>query len=158
MTRKVSLRIITATAIFILHPLCQAAAHNCLDCHYLPPVRTYVHPEMLVDECTTCHGKGTAIDDPHAGLNSGRQLVIDVCLTCHQNFDQTGTHPINVSYQTKRNNPRPPLPLFNDLIGCVTCHNPHSSDYENLLQMEYGALCNACHPGYNQPGMHLGHH
>ena len=80
----------------------------------------------------TCH-------QPHAGENGALLVeakVNDLCSQCHD-AKKTHMHPIGEPYK----DPRTGGPLT-----CIGCHNPHSSDNEQLLRgSKDRELCILCH-------------
>ena len=112
----------------------------CLDCHPLEEAlaRAYIHQPVIEGGCIVCH-------DPH-GSNYPMQVVADIptlCNSCHQIIaKQKNNHPVNGHPVSGFKDPRDLQLQF----SCVSCHNPHASDFENLLSEEEPMmLCIQCH-------------
>jgi len=114
--------------------------------------------ELMLEQPALVHigaGKGTwkphsgvtGVDDKfHAGLSSKKVASIDACRNCHTN-QATATHPVNVYPKPGMVIP-PEYPTLPDgRITCRSCHESHSSDYENLtIKRGKRELCLGCHP------------
>lgn len=76
-------------------------------------------------DCSICHQN----KDP---LNPGplTALANDQCLSCHEEFTQVMAR--KSGHEAARQ-------------SCVSCHNPHNSQFQKLLVEEAGALCLSCH-------------
>jgi predicted CXXCH cytochrome family protein len=86
--------------------------------------------------------------------------VKENCLNCHQT-DET-THPVEgekefnltaAPPQLCKNchDPQNQMSHVHKPVNegkCLSCHNPHSSDYEFMLVAEGGEVCNKCHTGF----------
>lgn len=90
-----------------------------------------VHPPTA-ENCTLCH-------DPH---NSDAKFYLkakdekDLCLTCHGDMDpEFKDNILHAEYQ------HPPVQQGT----CGECHNPHASDFGQLLRSETKQLCFQCH-------------
>jgi predicted CXXCH cytochrome family protein len=116
-------------------------ASTCKSCHDRAMFEKKVkHPEQ---DCETCHA-------PHGSQFQG--LLVDsqiqVCLTCHDDVDKTHFHP----YSGPAKDPR----TGEDLV-CTSCHNPHSSEFAQLLTHDKArGLCVQCHLGPNLEPMRPG--
>lgn len=120
-------------------------SESCLSCHENVINKPNVSQMVYDSGCTLCHGTPTDESDQHKGLKSLSERLKN-CQTCHSKKEGIGNHKTDISYKTKYNNPRPKdLVLIGDKIVCITCHNPHSSEHENLLQKAYVPLCHTCH-------------
>ncbi len=120
---------------------------ECAKCHVGTSTTQFVASGK--DLCATCHDKGSKIfskpvvhsaiekfgcvgcHGPHVGFGKGLQKKegVDQCLSCHNGPGFTGAvqHP----------------PAFED---CSNCHDPHSSNFKNLLSTaNIIELCTACH-------------
>lgn len=108
----------------------------CYDCHSekQAQVENSNFPHPVASECITCHSPhGT--DQKHIV----KTRIYDLCVGCHE--EQKVNHPVG----------RHPL-RFNRIytgeeISCVSCHNPHGSENENLLKAQGGRMeiCEQCH-------------
>ncbi len=108
----------------------------CATCHdkgskiFSKPV---VHSAIAKFGCTGCHG-------PHVGFGKGLQKKegVEQCLSCHNTPEFSGPvqHP----------------PAFED---CGNCHDPHSSNYKQLLSSNnIIELCTACHDDAQKKHFH----
>lgn len=61
-----------------------------------------------------------------------------ICTKCHET-QGVFTHPVGEGINDQRNN---------QSVTCVTCHNPHGTDFEFSLKYGGDDLCNQCHKGY----------
>ena len=101
-----------------------ASGQSCVSagCHQDFGKGKHVHPAMEDEECESCHeqqGKKHAFEYP-AEDN-------DLCYECHDTHDKKNQHP-----------------ALED--GCTTCHNPHQSDTEFMLEADsMEELCFTCH-------------
>jgi predicted CXXCH cytochrome family protein len=137
----------------------------CYSCHDKSQfTKKYVHSIITVGGCTSCH-------TPHASNNPSLlpSPVNDLCLTCHRKQASGGHvialpggrfHPIRgfkdpstlkfIEVPDPKNpkrkilQPDPKVPGKD--MTCVSCHNPHSSDYRNLFTAE--RLCLKCHKNF----------
>ncbi len=158
-----------------VHPPFQ---NNCLNCHSqhsssedhllnLAPEKlcVYCHDDMQkrVDKAATVHGaltdKRTCLNchSPHAS-GEKKFLVADVktlCLSCHDKTMTVGTRRINNIKQTLQKSKSVHGAI--DKVGCVGCHDPHTSENPFLLNKAFPAgsyavankdnfaLCFSCH-------------
>jgi len=93
------------------------------DCHGEFGKAKYIHLAMDENDCSSCHeqqGEIHAFEYPATGD--------ELCAACHDKFDQ------------KKNRHA----ALED--GCITCHNPHQSNTEHLLEADdLPSLCFVCH-------------
>ncbi len=137
--------------LFILFFFCAplpATAEVCTECHEMQTDRLFTHPPAAEGRCILCHGGADSLDAPHMDLMSADDMATAICNACHRSHIGRGSHRVNISYRTKVNNDVPDLPLIDEMMSCVTCHNPHSSDEPALLRKPYDSLCVSCHIGY----------
>jgi len=108
----------------------------CYDCHSEKQQQvessSSLHP--VASECLTCHSQhGTQRD------HLLKADVYDICTSCHE--DQKMNHPVGrhpLRYAKLKNG---------EEISCVTCHNPHGSNFEKLKRFPGGRMdiCTQCH-------------
>ena len=108
----------------------------CLKCHEIE-MHTYTHAPYIEGRCEICHNQCLECEEPHEGLTRGLILNLTSCVRCHTltNYLDNQSHPILIKTP-------------NGLITCVTCHNPHGSEYEVLHPEPQGVLCRKCHSGH----------
>jgi predicted CXXCH cytochrome family protein len=122
----------SAHAAPVPHLLPGDGPRTCGGCHESVTAATaYVHPPLAT--CQTCH-------DAHGGEHA-RLLTAatedELCVTCHEGSRERHFHPMGDEVIDP--NTRAPL-------TCSGCHDPHRSDYENLLRAEpRRGLCVLCH-------------
>ena len=76
--------------------------------------------------------------------------ISEVCRKCHDGMFKSGNHVVN-------RGPSPgmviPADYFTSSAGhitCLTCHNPHASDFKYItVKSSEGELCIGCHKGYD---------
>lgn len=104
---------------------------TCLQCHDRKDfTRRTVHA-ALEDGCTTCH-------DLHTNnIEDLRSIQVNqLCIDCHEE-SMDHMHPLGSSFK----DPRTGMALT-----CVSCHEPHSSDFEYMLTFDRRRdLCIQCH-------------
>jgi predicted CXXCH cytochrome family protein len=109
----------------------------CYLCHNKAAfTKKFVHPPAI-SGCLVCH-------KPHAGndpfLLSGS--INDVCVNCHR-AQAKGVHVVSTFFGD-RPHPIKGIPSNQkQVLTCVSCHNPHSSDYEKLFPT--ANICQRCH-------------
>ncbi|MBI5847474.1 MAG: hypothetical protein HZB31_05900 [Nitrospirae bacterium] len=108
-----------------------AEAVDCSMCHPDLDKKKTVHAAVGMG-CSACHTSLNVSDVPHKvtgkvpkGLSSAQP---DICYGCH---DKTKFSKKNVHAAL--------------MMGCTTCHNPHSTDAQKLLIAEMPGLCFNCH-------------
>jgi predicted CXXCH cytochrome family protein len=127
----------------------EADGSSCAACHddavAAWNAKKFVHGPLAMGGCQTCH-------DPHASDQTVflKMPVFDLCISCHAEivskphvtagFSGKG-HPLRLLQ-----NPLKPGKEFN----CVSCHNPHGSDTEFLLNTSRDpanmtVYCRSCH-------------
>jgi predicted CXXCH cytochrome family protein len=124
--------------------LTEAVPEICYTCHKKEQfTRKYVHPVAVIPNgCILCHSPH-ANDYPHLLPNS----INEVCISCHEG-KETGRHvvsslPGGIVHPVKGvQDPSDPRRE----ISCISCHNPHSSNFAKLYQS--ARICHRCHPSY----------
>ena len=113
----------------------------CIECHRLQGImdKPKVHAPLIKGGCTACH-------DPH-GSNFKLFLSADIigtCFSCHPGIREKGNnHPITGHPVSGPSDPS----MEDSKFSCVSCHNPHSSEYNKLLPgAEPIMICMKCHP------------
>jgi predicted CXXCH cytochrome family protein len=100
----------------------------CVSCHKVE-LKQFAHEPFAKGQCTLCH-------EPHQSANA--KLLRggagnDHCFTCHASMKQT--------FASARSVHKPAQEL------CVTCHNPHSSEFAHELKKPVQETCltSGCH-------------
>ncbi len=108
-----------------------AESVDCSMCHPDLAKKKTVHAAIGMG-CATCHTNLNVSEVPHKvtgkvpkGLSSAQP---DICYGCH-----------DISIFSKKNVHAALM------MGCTTCHNPHSTDAQKLLVAELPDLCFNCH-------------
>ncbi len=151
-------------------PHVPAKKWECLQCHEVKMAqRKYSVPKPVQPLCYRCHGKQVSAwkgmklmhgptgvgqcnvcHDPHGSDWHGltRMHVTDLCNRCHVEKD-SGKHVIAGFFgkgHPTRGVPDPLVP--GKEFTCAGCHDPHASDFTQLLKMDnssMGTYCNSCH-------------
>lgn len=110
----------------------------CYNCHDKSLfTKKNVHAAVAMG-CTSCH-------NPHVSENAKllSKAINPLCATCHADkasgrhvmaIPGKGFHPIGG---------RPEPGNTGKQMSCISCHDPHSSDFEKLYPS--GAICSKCH-------------
>lgn len=114
----------------------------CYICHNKANfTKKYIHPPITLT-CMLCH-KPHASDHRHLLYTT----INEVCTDCHR-AQAKGGHVVS-TISGERQHPvkgvLDPSDPVNE-ISCVSCHNPHSSDYKNLFPS--ANICMRCHRFY----------
>ena len=135
----------------ILDPQPSGNSLACLSCHdgtigldeiIVPPTDFTGSPAgTLIDECESCHSGG----NPAGGIDwEGVWLDTDL----------RKMHPISILYDPSRapgfrsaaEVQAAGLFLFDGKVQCMTCHEPHSQQFQPFLRVPGGqGLCLSCH-------------
>ncbi|HEX9021305.1 MAG TPA: cytochrome c3 family protein, partial [Nitrospirota bacterium] len=123
---------------------------SCSNCHDTSwGGKKYLHAPTAAGACTTCHNPHAA-DRPYVL----RKETVDLCASCHAEillqphviagFSGNGGHPLKKS-------PDPFNPAKD--FTCASCHNPHASNSEALLEgfddsMSMKQFCLSCHKNF----------
>ena len=118
----------------------QSVPELCFECHDKKKfTKKYEHTVSSKGCLRRCHAvHASAFPDL---LNA---TVLDICLTCHAS-QASGRHVLSILPGGKIHPVRGMTDPSNPTreISCVSCHDPHSSDYANLALS--GRLCSRCH-------------
>ncbi|MDH4185240.1 MAG: DmsE family decaheme c-type cytochrome [Nitrospinota bacterium] len=140
---------------------------SCLDCHQrrlasiqvkLVP-QTRRQPEQMdiaTEVCINCHvqKRASMMRSSHMPLREGKITCVD----CHEahggkgpaNLRQASVNENCYSCHAEKRGPmlweHPPVREY-----CGNCHDPHGSNYENLLKMKKPYLCESCHQANYHP-------
>ena len=92
-------------------------------------------PEIKKD-CAVCHL-------PEDGRPAGilKKPLSDLCLECHADRQAPNEHKVDIIPSMAVTD----LPLMEGKMTCVTCHDPHSATYPQMLRTAPKNLCFRCH-------------
>ncbi len=106
--------------------------------------KKFMHGPTAAGECATCHNPHASDEAYFLRLETG-----DLCVACHEEvasrphvisgFSGVQGHPV-------RRSPDPFNPGRD--FTCASCHNPHASDYSDLLRSDNSSMsrfCQTCH-------------
>jgi predicted CXXCH cytochrome family protein len=126
----------------------------CFTCHSTEDFKNkYVHKPVAEGRCFDCHGVHTT---PYKGLVKAD--ANEGCRKCHSGVFG-GSHPStplppDVKVRGKGGRSGHPVDKVDDprrpgrVLSCVSCHNPHSSDWKGLFRYKAekpADLCQHCH-------------
>ncbi len=101
----------------------------CSDCHDFEDIPRQ-HAPFAIGDCVVCH-------NPHASTDTlllRKKTVVEQCGFCHDLSKYSeGKHPVS----------RHPLESKN--LTCVSCHNPHGSEFKRFLIADPKTFCTVCH-------------
>ena len=113
-------------------------------------------------DCYKCHR--SPWKDP---TNLVNKSISELCMRCHKMVVKTSSHPVEMEpYSAKAPSY---MPLRNNLLTCVTCHDIHSEQETDSGEKTYflrrtsfnkGSFCISCHvqdDRYSQPIENSGH-
>jgi predicted CXXCH cytochrome family protein len=112
---------------------------TCFECHTEKKITldSAKVPHPVAGDCLTCHS-------PHSSRENHllKKSVFELCTGCHTEYTinhPVGKHPLR--FKKVKANDR------EEEISCVSCHQPHGSDNEHLLNVGGGtmAVCVNCH-------------
>jgi len=117
-------------AILDKHPAVNLEAARCTACHNAHGSNTqkllkanFIHSPVQESACDSCHTKNEK--EIKIAKNDS-----SLCLTCHSEFEE------GLKYKSVHS------PFKSQ---CISCHNPHLSDFKNLLIKRAEQLCSDCH-------------
>ena len=104
---------------------------DCTKCHESLSKGKVIHQALSMG-CTTCHSAIDTNTVPHKTLNRNSKGLstkqLDLCYGCHDKS------------QFMKNNVHSAI-----VLGCTSCHDPHSSSDAKLLVSNLPELCFNCH-------------
>jgi predicted CXXCH cytochrome family protein len=101
-----------------------------------PKTETFRLPAIKQD-CTTCHvshrmNKGTLLL---------KKKLAELCIECHPERMVSTEHKVGIIPSMNVGT----LPLADNKLTCITCHDPHSNRYGRMLRVPAQDLCQSCH-------------
>jgi len=117
--------------LFLCTPACAGVAAPAA-----PKTEAFRLPAIKQD-CTTCHGshqmgKGTLLL---------KKPLAELCSECHPERTAPTEHKVGIIPSMKVET----LPLADNKLTCITCHDPHSNRYGSMLRVPAKDLCQSCH-------------
>jgi predicted CXXCH cytochrome family protein len=126
----------------------------CFTCHSTEDFKNkYVHKPVAEGRCEDCHNTHTA---PYKNLS--RLEGNEACRKCHEKVFRSPhpSTPLPPDIRVRSKDPKAahPLEKVDDprrpgrQLSCVSCHNPHSSDWKGLFRYKAekpADLCQYCH-------------
>jgi predicted CXXCH cytochrome family protein len=117
--------------IILIPAIALAEGPSCDSCHENLTAGKSVHPAIAMG-CAACHTAVDATDVPHKITNRNPKglsaKMRDLCYSCH---DRTPFMKNTVHGAV--------------MLGCTSCHDPHTSDHAKLLKEAIPQLCLTCH-------------
>jgi predicted CXXCH cytochrome family protein len=101
-----------------------------------PKTETFALPAIKQD-CTTCHGS----HQMGKGALLLKKPLAELCIECHPKRITPAEHKIGIVPSMNTGT----LPLADNKITCITCHDPHSNRYGHMLRIPARDLCQSCH-------------
>ena len=117
--------------LFLCSPGCAGVAAPAA-----PKTEAFRLPAIKQD-CTTCHGS----HQKGKGSLPLKKPLAELCIECHPERMTPTEHKVGSvpSMQTGT------LPLVDNKLTCITCHDPHSNRYGRMLRVPAKDLCQRCH-------------
>ena len=98
-------------------------------CHSTMDKVKYVHGPVSAGECAKCHGESSKhVSNPKRNKFKPVDNIAEKCFSCHEKF------------KTKKFTHSPV-----EEGECVSCHNPHGSNYKFQVRSKGGKICFECH-------------
>ncbi|OGW33133.1 MAG: hypothetical protein A2X58_06070 [Nitrospirae bacterium GWC2_56_14] len=88
-------------------------------------------------DCTTCHGS----HQKSGGALLLKRPIAELCIECHPERMAPTEHKVGIIPSMKVG----ALPLADNHLTCITCHDPHSNRFERMLRLPAKDLCQSCH-------------
>ena len=88
-------------------------------------------------DCATCH-------DSHQkdkGMLLLKKPLAELCIECHPGRMAPTEHKVGIIPSMNTGT----LPLADNKLTCITCHDPHSNRYGRMLRVPAKDLCQSCH-------------
>jgi predicted CXXCH cytochrome family protein len=89
--------------------------------------------------------------DLHGRMSPMAVAATTACYDCHPKARQGLNHPVDVKLCAPMTASQD-LPLFDGIVGCASCHDPHANNKPSLLRKHGHELCVACHGEDYFPG------
>lgn len=103
----------------------------------VPKTEAFTLPEIKQD-CTICHG--SHLKDK--GMPLLKKPLAELCIECHsERMGPPTEHKVGTIPSMNTGT----LPLADNKLACITCHDPHSNRYGRMLRVPAQDLCQSCH-------------
>lgn len=115
---------------------------ECKVCHAVLLTQKSSHSPAAEWNCLMCHDPNSS---PKYRLYSGKKYDSSLCFECHSDMQEIfSSHPSTHAPAASGD--------------CLTCHDVHGAQQENLLVAKVNTVCNSCHEGISQnPHPVVGH-
>jgi predicted CXXCH cytochrome family protein len=102
-----------------------------------PTTSSVLQPIPIKKDCGICHL-------PAGSQEAGelKKKPSDLCLDCPRDRKAPRSHRFDIVPKMEVKG----LPLADDKVTCITCHDPHANTYGSMLRMKSTDLCGACPP------------
>ncbi len=87
--------------------------------------------------------KAATIKEKHPLLVSKYQAGYLNCFNCHKE-EARDSHPVNIRPLPGMAPPKD-FSMPRGKVACISCHDPHGTQYTYLLRRQQGILCQGCH-------------
>ncbi len=91
----------------------------------------------IKQDCALCH----ASHQKDQGTLLLKKPLAALCLDCHPERMSPTEHKIGIVPSMSTGT----LPLADNKLTCITCHDPHSNRYGRMLRVPAKNLCQTCH-------------
>jgi predicted CXXCH cytochrome family protein len=117
-------------ALFLCAPGCAGitAPAPKAEAFRLPPIK---------QDCTTCH----VSLQKEQGAPLLKKPLEELCSECHPERTAPTEHKVGIIPSMKVG----ALPLADNRLTCITCHDPHSNRFGRMLRVPAKDLCQSCH-------------
>ena len=115
-------------ALFLCAPGCAGVTAPKAEAFRLPAIK---------QDCTTCH---VSLQKEKGALLLKKPLE-ELCIECHPERMAPTEHKVGIIPSMKVGT----LPLADNQLTCITCHDPHSNRFGRMLRLPAKDLCQSCH-------------
>ncbi|HET9554628.1 MAG TPA: cytochrome c3 family protein [Anaeromyxobacteraceae bacterium] len=108
------------------------SGERCTNCHLAMTRRRFSHPALAKNECTACHQPSASEVGMCKSKTASKWALVkgepDLCYGCHKRKDQTKSVHTAVRQGS-----------------CLSCHDPHGSEFPKQLTSAREKICFDCH-------------
>jgi predicted CXXCH cytochrome family protein len=101
-----------------------------------PKTQAFRLPAIKQD-CATCHGS----QQKDKGTFFLIKPLAELCIGCHPERIAPTEHKVGIIPSMKTGK----LPLADNKLTCITCHDPHANRFGRMLRVPAKDLCRSCH-------------